>query len=268
MEDVIHATSSHPRKPIAPIPLTQFSSSAATAVATKTATAPAEPTTAKRPRWHPNGEYQPPQNRPRSQAAPQAPRSSSLAPEPQHRPHSQAATSKAAAPTIAATTAPAKAKATTTAKAAANVNAKAVTASANTADLFPARRYRKAIPDFVPIRPDEFASHHHPLTIRTPRDVVRFFPFATSAAATLAGLSGLLAGCIANRLLGGDIPPAYFMAGYLALFLLNFLTHCFAAKGKLFFHNRRRFLGLLAANALLLLPHFIAYSILIGMAAK
>jgi len=52
------------------------------------------------------------------------------------------------------------------------------------------------------------------------------------------------------------------------LFLLNFLTHCFAAKGTLFFQNKSRFLGLLAANALILLPHFIVYSILVGIAAK
>ena len=140
--------------------------------------------------------------------------------------------------------------------------------TATPGDLFPARRYRKAIPDFVPIRPDDFATHHHPLTIRTPLDVVRFFPFATSAAATFAGLSGLLAGGIANRVLGGDTPPTWFMAGYLALFLLNFLTHCFTARGQLFFHHKRRFLLLLAANALILLPHFIAYSILTGMGVK
>ena len=59
-----------------------------------------------------------------------------------------------------------------------------------------------------------------------------------------------------------------FMAGYLLLFLLNFLTHSFAAKGQLFFLNKRRFLRLFAANALILLPHFIAYSILTGMGVK
>jgi hypothetical protein len=268
MDDVVHATSSHPPRQIAPIPLTQTSSSSssssaavvavavaaqATARTAAAASAPAEPTTAKRSRWQPHGESQPPQNRPRTQATTVGPRASCLAPQPQPRPHSHshAATSTA--------TASAKAAAATIAP---------TTTAANPGDLFPARRYRKAIPDFVPIRPDEFASHHHPLTIRTARDVVRFFPFATSAAATFAGLSGLLAGGIANRVLGGDVPPAYFMAGYLVLFLLNFLTHCFAAKGTLFFQNKRRFLGLLAANALILLPHFIAYSILVGIAAK
>lgn len=258
MEDIVHATSSHPRRQIAPIPLSQSSSSAAVIVAAPTtartaarttaatapkaaaATATAEPTTAKHPRWHPHGEYQPPQNRPRAQAALVTP---------------PAAASPKAATTIAAS-------------ATANPNATANAATANPGDFFPARRYRKSIPDFVPIRPEAFASHLHPLTIRTPLDVVRFFPFATTAAATFAGLSGLLAGGIANRALGGDTPPAWFMAGYLVLFLINFLTHCFTAKGQLFFVNRSRFLRLLAANALILLPHFIAYSILTGMAVK
>jgi hypothetical protein len=52
------------------------------------------------------------------------------------------------------------------------------------------------------------------------------------------------------------------MAAYLGLFLLNLYTHYFAARGQLFFVNKTRFLRLLAANALLFLPHFIAYSLL------
>lgn len=128
--------------------------------------------------------------------------------------------------------------------------------------FFPTRRFRKAIPEFVPVRPEAFAAHQHPLAIRTPLDVVRFFPITLSLAATLAGLSGMLAGGIANHLLGGIASPAIFMAGYLGLFVLNLWTHYFAAKGQLFFVNKARFLRLLAANALLLLPHFIAYSLL------
>jgi hypothetical protein len=145
-------------------------------------------------------------------------------------------------------------------------------AAAAAADIdrsfFPVRRFRKAIPELVPIRPDAFAAHRHPLAIRTPLDVVRFYPVVVSASAALAGISGLLAGGIANRLLGGVASPALFMAGYLALFLLNLWSHYLSAKGQLFFVNKRRFLGLFAANALLLLPHFITHSVLIGIAEK
>jgi hypothetical protein len=134
--------------------------------------------------------------------------------------------------------------------------------------LFPARRSRKEIPDFVPIRPEAFASHRHPLAIRTPLDVLRFFPLTVGTSAVLAAVSGLLGGGIANRVLGGDIPLVWFTTGYLALFLLNLLTHYFAAKGQLFFASRHRFLWLLAVNILIILPHFIVYSVLLGMGAK
>jgi hypothetical protein len=214
MEDVRHATSSHPRKPIAPIPLSH-----PVAAGTASAATAAEPRTGKRPRWHGHGNHLPPQHRPRP------------------RPRATAA------PTAA--------------------DVAKVDRSLDTA-----RRHRKENPAFIPIRPEAFAAHSHPLAIRRPLDVFRFFPLTVGTAATLAGLSGMLAGGIANRTLGGDIPPAWFMAGYLALFLLNLLTHYFPAKGQLFFVNRRRFLRLLAANAFLLLPHFIAYSVLLGMGAK
>ena len=214
MDDVRHVTSSHPRNPIAPIPLSHPAADTASAATTATAV---EPRTGKRPRWHGNGNHLPPQHRPRPRA--------------------------------------------TVAPAAADV-AKA------DRSLDTARRYRKETPAFIPIQPEAFAAHSHPLAIRTPLDLFRFFPFTVGTAATLAGLSGMLAGLIANRTLGGDIPPAWFMAGYLALFLLNLLTHYFPAKGQLFFVNRRRFLRLLAANTLLLFPHFITYSVLLGMGAK
>jgi hypothetical protein len=357
MEDVIHATSSHPRRQIAPIPLTQSAIAlaapptaktavtprAATATATQpnkaTATATASPTAtaltttapttataaaiaqapaatkpAKHPRWQPHGEYQPTQNRPRQRpqqtatpaatttapatataiAPPAAATATTTAAPATTAVKTSAPTATASAfanskanaaaykPTIAAAAGIAHATTTTTAhaNATARAHAPALTASATApssaaatataiaGDLFPARRYRKAIPELVPIRPEALSTHHHPLTIRTPRDVVRFFPIVTSVSLALAGLSGLLAGGIANRALGGATPPIYFMACYLALFLLNFLTHCFAARGQLFFHNKRRFLRLLTANALLFLPHFIAYSILAGLAAK
>jgi hypothetical protein len=211
MEDVRNATSSHPRKPIAPIPLSQPAAGIASA-------APAvEPRTAKRPRWHGHGNNLPAQHRP--------------------RPRNSAAQSPAEVPK-------------------------------SDRPLFHTRRHRKEIPDFIPIQPEAFASHSHPLAVRTPLDVFRFFPLTVGTAATLAGFSGLLAGFIANRALGGNVPPVWFMAGYLALFLLNLLSHYFSARGQLFFVNRHRFLRLLAANALLLLPHFIAYSVLLGISTK
>jgi hypothetical protein len=211
MEDVRNATSSYPRKPIAPIPLSQ--PAASIAVAAKAV----EPRTGKRQRWHGHGTNLPPQHRPR--------------------------------PRVTAAPAPAEIE---------NVDR----------SLYPARRYRKEIPGFIPIQPQAFAPHSHPLAVRTPLDVFRFFPLTVGTAATLAGCSGLLAGFIANRALGGNLPPVWFMVGYLALFLLSLLSHYFSAKGQLFFANRRRFLRLLAANALLLLPHFIVYSVLLGISTK
>lgn len=210
MEDVRHATSSHPRRPIAPIPLSQPAT-----VCIASAAPAVEPRTGKRPRWHGHGNSLPPEHHPRSRAT-------TTAADPDQLDRS----------------------------------------------LFPARRSRKESPGFVPIRPEAFASHRHPLAIRTPLDIFRFFPLTVGTSAVLAAISGLLGGGIANRVLGGDIPPVWFTASYLALFLLNLLTHYFAAKGQLFFASRRRFLGLLAVNTLVFLPHFIVYSVLLGMGAK
>ena len=89
-----------------------------------------------------------------------------------------------------------------------------------------------------------------------------------SAAAVLAGLSGLLAGKIVTHTFGGTTTPALFVAGYLALFLLCLLTHYFSSKGQLFFTCSHRFLRLLAVNALITSPHFIAYTILFGLTEK
>lgn len=208
LEDVRHATSSHPRRPITPIPVWQQTA------------AVEEPT--RRSRWERHGEYQGAQHRPRPHAVtPTATHDST--PRDDHRRDSGRS-------------------------------------------FFPARRYRKEIPDLVPIRPEAFAAHHHPLGIRMPWDVVRFFPLTIGVAATCAALSGLFAGGLANRLSGGNESPLLFMAGYLALFALNLWTHYFSAKGQLFFVNKRRFLRLLVANAVVLVPHFIGYSLVTALA--
>ena len=208
MEDAPQATSSHPRRPIAPIPLSH------SAAGTTSAAPAVEARTNKRPRWHGHGKNLPQQHRPRPRAT-----------------------------TAADKDLPDR-------------------------SLFPARRPGKEIPGFVPIQPEAFASHRHPLAIRTPLDLFRYFPLTVGTSAVLAAISGLLAGGIANRVLGGDIPPIWFTAGYLALFLLNLLNHYFSARGQLFFANRRRFLRLLVVNTVIILPHFIVYSVLLGMAAK
>jgi hypothetical protein len=219
LEDVIHATSSHAPKPIAPLP-------------TWATVALVADNTGKQSRLYPHGEPQTSQHRPRPQAA--------------------------AAPIAAATRiAPAAAV--------------AVAPDAMDDDefpLIPVRRHQKSTPRFEPIRPEAFAYHRHPLAIRTPLDVFRFFPMAVSAAAALAAISGLLAGKIANHVFGGATTPLFFVAGYLAVFLLSLLIHYFSSKGQLFFTCRDRFLRLLAVNALLLSPHFIAYTILMGLAEK
>ena len=99
-------------------------------------------------------------------------------------------------------------------------------------------------------------------------DVFRFFPIIITLSAIFASLSGLLAGLIANHIFGGDTTPAIFVGVYLTLFLLNLLTHYHSSKGQLFFHCQHRFLRLLIANALLLSPHFIAYTLLLGLVEK
>jgi hypothetical protein len=219
LEDVIHATSSHAPKPIAPLP-------------TWATVALVADNTAQRSRRYPQGEQQTSQHRPRPHAA--------------------------AVPVVAATRiAPAA-------------------AVADAADpmmddefpLIPLRRHQKSTPRFEPIRPEAFAYHRHPMAIRTPLDVFRFFPMAVSAAAALAGISGLFAGKIANHVFGGATTPVFFVAGYLAVFLLSLLLHYFSSKGQLFFTCSHRFLRLLAVNALILSPHFIAYTILMGLAEK
>jgi hypothetical protein len=204
IEDVRNATSSHPRRPITPIPVWQQTA------------AIEEP--GRRVRWERHGDHQGTQHRPRPQAA-----THETTPRDDHR-------------------------------------------REGGRSFFPARRYRKEIPDLVPIRPEAFAAHHHPLAIRMPWDVVRFFPLTISMAAACAAISGLFAGGLANRLLGGNESPLLFMAGYLALFALNLWTHYFSARGQLFFVNKRRFLRLLLANAVVLAPHFIGYCLVTALA--
>lgn len=133
---------------------------------------------------------------------------------------------------------------------------------------FSARSQWTPPPKFEPVNPEAFDVHDHPLAIRVPLDIFHFFPITVTLAAIFASLSGLLAGKIVNHLLGGNTTPALFVGIYLSLFLLNLVSHYFSAKGQLFFTCRPRFLRLLVANAFLLSPHFIAYSILISAAGK
>jgi len=191
--------------------------------------APVVVNAARQSRWYPHEELQPPHHRP--------------GPEP--------------APAVAATRiAPA---------AAANADADAMD---DEFSPIPVRRHQKSTPRLEPIRPEAFAYHRHPLAIRTPLDVFRFFPMTVSAAAAFAGISGLLAGKIANHVFGGATTPVFFVAGYLALFLLSVLLHYFSSKGQLYFTCNHRFLRLLSVNALILAPHFIAHTILMGLAEK
>ncbi|RYD36659.1 MAG: hypothetical protein EOP87_05035 [Verrucomicrobiaceae bacterium] len=208
--DVAHATSSHPRRSIAPLPV-------------RTAA----------PAFEHSVKLLPSQQRPRIQAAVVTP-----------------------SPAPAATTIAARA---------------ATPASKDHPSIFAAHRTQqkqKSTPRLIPVQPEAFAYHRHPLAIRTPLDVFRFFPMTLSAAAFLAGLSGLLAGKIATHTFGGHTTPLLFVGGYLALFLLNLLTHYFSSKGQLFFASSHRFLRLLAMNALIFAPHFIAYTILLGITGK
>jgi hypothetical protein len=154
-------------------------------------------------------------------------------------------------------------------------NTDRITSTSHTSDqwddldsLYPTRNHPTSPPRFQPAQTEAFDFHDHPLAIREPRDVFRFFPLTITASAVLASMSGLFTGQIAKHVFGIATEPAIFVGAYLTLFLLHLLTHYFSSKGQLFFNCRARFLRLFIVSALLFLPHFIAYTILVSMMEK
>ncbi|MEK7951611.1 hypothetical protein [Luteolibacter soli] len=244
LDDVLHATSSHPRRPIAPLPLwLQPAPVIPAAPANLTpAPAPADPVATKQRRWYPHGEQ------PRPQQQQQQPGTSRHLRN--HRPRFRV-------------------PATVTSISISQADELAADLDDELA-LFRSRHHIEETPRLTSDQqPDAPAARRHSLSIHSPLDAIRLFPMPVSAAALLAAVCGLLSGRIANLLIGpGFAPPLWFAAGYLLLFALHLLTHCFLARSEHFFASQQRFLRLLAANALILLPHFIAWSILRGMMAK
>lgn len=121
---------------------------------------------------------------------------------------------------------------------------------------------------FQPLNPEIFECNNHPLAIRRPIDVLRFFPITITAGAVFAAASGFLAGKIVQDIQGDPRMPALFVIGYLAVYTLCLLTHYFAAKGKLFFSSSWRYTRVAALNALLLIPHYLLHTFLVGIATQ